>query len=63
MLLLEKQFHGFFQILICDWAQKYLCAQSEASVYRTALVSFLHNAVYQQTRLFAVPRPVWFLQD
>ena len=62
MLLLEKQFHGFFfQILVCDWAQKYFRAQSEASVYRTALVIFLHDGVYLQTRLFAVP--VWSLQD
>ena len=58
MLPLEKQSHGFFffQILVCDWAQKYFCAQSEASVYRTAL-----DGVYLKTRLFAVP--VWSLQD
>ena len=32
MLLLEKQFQDFFQWLF-DWAQKYFCPQSEASVY------------------------------
>ena len=39
-------------MLVSDWAQKYFCAQSEASFYRAELVFFLYEVVYLQTTTF-----------
>ena len=30
-------------MLVCDWAQTYYCARSEASIYRAAFVIFLYE--------------------
>lgn len=50
------------QMLVSHWAQKhqkYFCAQSEASISRSAFVIFLYKGFCMQTQLFAVP--VWHL--
>ena len=51
MLPFKEQFHD---MLFCDWTQKTVWAQYEASIYRAAFVIFLNERVYMQTRLFAV---------
>ena len=33
--------------------KKYVCAQSEANIYRAALMIFLYEELFPQTRLFA----------
>ena len=57
---LTNQFQNSFECLSgCDWI---FCAQSEASIYRTAFdVIFLYEGVYLQTRLLAVH--VWLVQE
>ena len=48
---------------VCLWLDTKkitFCAHSEASIYRAALVIFLYEEVYLQTRLFA---PVWLVYE
>ena len=43
---LNKPVPQLIRILISDWAQKYFCAQSEASIYLTAFAIFLYEASF-----------------